>query len=736
MRRAISLSVPAVLVLVLVGGAAPSGQSTAPADKAQSLTARATAILVDIVVRDRNGRPVLDLVEADFAVAEDGVAQKIDSFTRVTQGRGIGVSVAWRSPERTTVVSPPASSGASSAAPSSEAADSTTAIVFAHLSSESLRLAQRATLDYIPMSGDSPVRVGVFAADPSIRVLQRYTNDRTRVRKAIANIAPSGTSAEEQKSDRADELLARRRQLWNDATQGTGGAATGAGLAPAGADVGRREAELQQVEQELDMIRSFEQIDREHRGYDVSQGLQGVIESLVQYPGRKSIVFFSEGLPVSPALSARLDSLIDAANRANVTTYAVDAHGLRAKSSVLALQKEVDTFAEERMVQNQTGITRTERPLTMSLERVEDTLKLDSRSGLARLASDTGGFLIEGSNDLSAAFRRIDEDNQFHYLLTYSPTNTALDGKFRAIQVKVRRPGVQVFARKGYRALATPRPTDTSFEAPALALLDRGPLPNAFPIYAAGFTFPEAKQPGLTPLLVRVSAATLRFDVDAQRSTYSAQAAIVMRVRDAQGGEAQRFSQQYLLTGHAQDIDAAKRGEILFYRQTDLAPGVYTVESIVFDPLAQAGSARLATITVPAASSSPFSLSSLVIVSRFEDLREAPGGSEPTAPLYVGRTLLYPNLGEPVSLAVANDLPFYFAVYGAAPGLSASAQLIRNGQVLADAPFALPESSGPRVQHVGRLPIGALPAGTYELRIKVTDGSREQSRSAFFTLQK
>ena len=35
----------------------------------------------------------------------------------------------------------------------------------------------------------------------------------------------------------------------------------------------------------------------------------------------------------------------------------------------------------------------------------------------------------------------------------------------------------------------------------------------------------------------------------------------------------------------------------------------------------------------------------------------------------------------------------------------------------------------------GRLPIGALPAGTYELRIRVTDGTREESRTAYFTLR-
>jgi hypothetical protein len=63
-----------------------------------------------------------------------------------------------------------------------------------------------------------------------------------------------------------------------------------------------------------------------------------------------------------------------------------------------------------------------------------------------------------------------------------------------------------------------------------------------------------------------------------------------------------------------------------------------------------------------------------------------------------------------------------------------SAQLLRNGQAIAEAPMQLPTPENSRVQQVGRLPIGALPAGTYELRIKVTDGAREVARSAFFTL--
>ncbi|PYR72263.1 MAG: hypothetical protein DMF86_24140, partial [Acidobacteria bacterium] len=582
---------------------------------------------------------------------------------------------------------------------------------------------------------DSIVRVGVFGTDPGVRVLQRYTTDRALVRRALATLMPVGVAADEQKAERNDELLARRRELHGqqEGAQVDLGAGVGASLASRASEIGERESELRLVQTELNMVRSFENFDREHQGYDTTIALSRIVQSLAYYPGRKTIVFFSEGLPVSPVLSAKLDYTIDAANQANVTVYVVDANGLRAKSGLTPARKEIDAFAEERFTQVSSGSDATQQPLSIAFERVQDTLKLDSRTGLARLAEETGGFLVEQSNDLASAFRRIDEDNRFHYLLTYSPKNTTFDGKFRAIQVKVRRPAAQVFARKGYRAVrAFPTADAASYETPALALLDRAPLPNAFPVHAAGFSFPDPARPGLTPVLVHVSTASLRFSVDRARSTYSAQAAVVVRIRDADGHAAQTVSQQYLLTGDAKDVDAAKKGEILFYREPDLGPGVYTMETIVFDANAQQGSARTATLTVPAPERTAFTMSSLVLVNRAEEVGKAPAGA---GPLYVGRTLLYPNLGEPIGHSASPELTFYFTLYGDARTVKAYAQLLRNGRALAEAPVELPPATGSRIQHVGRLPIGALPPGTYELRIRAVDGGRELSRTAFFTLQ-
>ena len=127
-------------------------------------------------------------------------------------------------------------------------------------------------------------------------------------------------------------------------------------------------------------------------------------------------------------------------------------------------------------------------------------------------------------------------------------------------------------------------------------------------------------------------------------------------------------------------------------------------------------------------------MSSLILVSRVEEVNDAAADAGAAAPLYVGRTLLYPNLGQPVSKSATGELPFYFTLYGNVAGVQAQAQLLRNGQAIAEAPVELPAAAGRRLQHVGRLPIGALPAGTYELRIRVTSDGQELARAAFFTL--
>jgi len=369
-------------------------QSSAPQQR-RTITSTSTAILVDAVVRDKSGRLVTDLNANDFEVYEDGVPQTVDSFTRVSHGGGIGIGVAWRAPDRTIAINPIAEKEPppSAAAPLEDAA--TVALVFDHLSSDSLALAQKATLAYVPLSGDSPVRVGVFAGDVGVRVLQFYTNDRTAVRRAIGQITPTGM-IEEKKAERQDELMNRRREIDTEnasAVTGSLAAGNGAALAKNSAEIGERETERALIQTELNMMRTYDNFDRAHKGYDTAGVLMSVVQSLSIYPGRKTIVFFSEGLPVTPSLTAKLDGVIDAANRANVTAYAVDAKGLRTASSLVDARKELTNFVDDRDLQTVTGSDRSEQPMTMALEHVQDTMQLDSRTGLADDADRRHGKL-------------------------------------------------------------------------------------------------------------------------------------------------------------------------------------------------------------------------------------------------------------------------------------------------------------------------------------------------------
>jgi VWFA-related protein len=697
--------------------------------------ARATAVLVDAVVRDKRGQPVLNLARNDFEIYEDDILQEIASFTLVSKGAGIGIDVRYRTPdaERTSLIEPTGSPRTSEVE-----FPSVVALVFDALSQESLAICQKAALRHVGMMGETQAHIAVFETEPGLRVLQRYTSDPALIRTAVRNLHAGGTELKEMRDERVDQLRTRQRQAEGTAMDPTVATALGQNVAGNAPQVGQAEVQRLLLQSEMRLLRAFDSLDRDHRGYQATSALMSILESMQFLPGRKSVLFFSEGLPASPVLQNELQSVVESANRANITVYTVDATGLRVESNNTETMKEVQALGDTRLRQTAQPADLTDEPLTRGLERTEDLMRFSGEAGLSRLAEDTGGFMVRDTNDIGSAFKRIDEDMRFHYLLSYSPKNGALDGKFRTISVKLKRPGLQVFARKGYRAIKAPAGLPVlTYEAPVLALLDAAPLPNAFPSQSAAYVFPEPDRPGLTPIVVRVTTDVLNFEVNQQKRTYAGQAAIVVRVRDGDGQVRHKLSQQYVLSGDAGELDAAKKGEILFYREVDLPPGVYHVESMVYDAVAEKGSGRISTISVAEPTAPQLRVSSLVLVSRTEKTSDhSTNGSDKKPPFYYGNTLLYPNVGEPIQRGPEDALSFYFVVYprdGQCP-CSAQISLLRNGKSLADAVRPLEGDGNARLQHVGHLPIGQLPSGTYELRVTVKDGNHEETRTAFFTL--
>jgi VWFA-related protein len=698
-----------------------------------------SAVTLDVVVRDKKGNAVRDLTAADFQVFEDGVPQQVASFD--VFGRDQVDARAAR--PATAAVPPAAASAPAAAAPASDIKAQVIAFVFDRLTANARATALKAAMTYLDRGHVEGDLVGIFAIDLALRTIQPFTTSRDMIRAGLEAAATQGNTTFSTGRERTRELVDVVSAGQSAAAAASGAAPSGPGANAAGASLGAAAAAgaLSQTiaGMQVGMMRALDALERDQQGYASTNGLLAVVTGLKSLPGRKTVVFFSEGLAIPTNVEAQFRSVIHNANRSNVSVYAMDAAGLRAESMAEETRKEMLQAGKERLRQLESSGDSASGAMTQSLERNEDLLRLAPDSGLGQLANETGGFLIRNTNDADAAFRRIEEDMRFHYFLGYSPSNDNYDGKFRSISVKVKRPGVQVQTRQGYYALRAPESAPLrSFEAPALAELDRQPRASAFPVEAVALSFPTAKRPGLAPVLVRVPANTVTYQLDKQdtsgKKMHHADFTVVARVKNAMGQEVDRLSQHYTLRAPAEHLAAARGGDVLFYREANLAPGRYTVEAVAYDALAQKAGVSTAVLDVPEALEGKPRLSSVVLVGRAEKASAADTPGE--NPLFYGDTILYPTMGGAFRKSVTPNLGFFFTLYGVPAGSAPPKAVIEiykgeqgAGRVTADLPA--PDANG-RIQYAGALPLQGFAPGAYTFKLSTTAGG--DSRQASFTV--
>jgi VWFA-related protein len=144
--------------------------------------------------------------------------------------------------------------------------------------------------------------------------------------------------------------------------------------------------------------------------------------------GPKTIVFLSDGF-VTSGMETTLRSIVGQSARAGARVYAIDVRGLGRGMGSTADQMQTDSPSGSGP-------------------------RFDSQSdGVNSLAVDTGGMMIRNENNIGRALDAIAADTNSYYVLGYQPLNTNFDGKYRKIQIRVKRDGLKVRARQGYLAL-------------------------------------------------------------------------------------------------------------------------------------------------------------------------------------------------------------------------------------------------------------------------------------------
>ncbi|HLM55598.1 MAG TPA: VWA domain-containing protein, partial [Pyrinomonadaceae bacterium] len=519
----------------------------------ETVVVGSSEVLLDAVVKDKKGGAVRDLKPSDFEVYEDGVKQEIRSFRLVTRGPVAAGKPDARSDDKAAAAaapSPPAA-GRTTARPARENPLSAVALVFDRLSPEGRVRARDAALGYVGDESRPDDFMGVFSVDLSLRAVQPFTNDARLVRQAIERVGARGSTSHvaggEPAADRANRQMATPTQ---DPFTGAGLAGTGQDTGGSIGAAGVQAAEAQFAEMTRRAVEGFEILERGQQGYATTDALLAVINAMGRLPRRKALIFFSEGVAIPTAVQSQFRSVISAANRANVSIYAVDAAGLRVLSADAEAGRAMQALGRRRIAvagspSDGSG------PMTRDLERNEDLMNQNPEGGLNELAGQTGGLFISNTNNPGPRLRQVDEDLHAYYLLSYSPRNQNFDGQFRQISLKVNRPGVEVQARRGYFALNTSYDTPVlHYEVPGLVLLgSERPPASAFVSRVAAFNFPEPGKSGLVPVMVEVPAGSINYVVSKDKKSYATNFSVVVVVKDEAGRPVRKLSNQYVLGG-------------------------------------------------------------------------------------------------------------------------------------------------------------------------------------------
>jgi VWFA-related protein len=367
---------------------------------------------VDVIVLDRDGRFVPGLKAADFTILEDGKPQQIQQFYMVTYDPGGSVVSEYAS-----------------------VADHQVQRVFVllfdegHLANDAMMRMKRGAEAFLRDQFGPKDMGGVFVDGAMYR--GRLTNQRDQLVEGVRAVRPA---FDNRRALLAPFLAFPRIPTEIDAVRMSDGArelvqelaAKACADSPIECDVsggiGRVENLLEQKS------KFFVRMSRMLTNQTI-QNLRVVMAGLSRIPGRKTVVFLTEGFFVEESRGV-LQKIAGEAARAGVTIYSIDGRGLINRMGT------------------QSDAVHRERGRSLAFDTGDD--------GPNILTAGTGGFMVQGIDDLPRAFGMIVRDTSTYYVIGYQPDNTALDGKFRKIDVKTATNGHRIRARKGYAAVALP----------------------------------------------------------------------------------------------------------------------------------------------------------------------------------------------------------------------------------------------------------------------------------------
>jgi VWFA-related protein len=615
--------------VLLAATAVPIGQQTpspTPAQTTPVFRSSVNLILVDVVVRDRNGGPVKGLKLDDFELLEDGARQQILTFaSEEIAATAAPVTTTSTLSAAATAASAPATpaAAAATAKPATDAPVPLTSedvagrrlltLLFdtSSMQPEDVQKAVDSALKWVDEQMTTADLVAVASIGSSLQVLTDFTSSKEQVHEALTKFSATDGTA----FAAVDASTAATDETSNSATDDS--------------------TTVDASAQELDTFNNDVRL----------RALKTLAEALKPIQQKKAIIYFSSGMQRNGTDNqVELRAAVNAAVRANVAIYPVDSRGLQAivpgGSARQASRGGVGSFSG-RGVANQFA----------QLSAQQETL--------STLASDTGGTAFTDTNDFGEAFTKVVKDISSYYILGFASTNNNKDGRFRRITVRLKnKPGTRLEAREGYYAdrdfvhtAKTDRETLLQEQ-----LLTQIPATDV-PMFVTAGWFRLAVDKYYVPVSLAVPGSAVPPSKD--KVTLD----VAGFIRDERGFPVGRIRDTLTVPPASADSLAAK--QVLYQTGVTLPPGRFSLKLVVRENTTGLMGTFETPIVVPELKNAAVRVSSVVLSTQLQNVQ----GRKTVSPLVRDGVELVPNLTHIVGRD--QKLYFYYEVYepGAENGL-------------------------------------------------------------------
>lgn len=706
-----------------------------------TLSSNTNEVTLDLVVKDKKHKPVLDLKAEDFVVTDNDTPVKLTGF-RLVKGNA--------------------------------ESDELVTLVFDHYTGPTAKIAQVIALKILKTLPSKGYSYSVFDIPGRLRLIRGFT-DNKEAADAVKIITEKAAADRTQRIELqyTGGVVNRAEQESPEVTIAVAEAEKNlVAVTRTGADPSGKHVDIKTRAQYQTLLSALQDAQKEmqdHHTFPNLAGLLAVIRSQQKISERKSLIYFTQNMHMDSAGKEMVKIITGAAGQAGISIYIVDLDAMNSQgryqmvNALMNGQKPYNPApivlgggagGSEQIIPVQQegpqGIVGTPSATGPTWGAAQDVAQMTdfARNGpdfkemtapknpMADMATGTGGLYIDAQDNVKRPLEQMLQDMTTFYQASYIPPIQDYDGSFRTITVKPVNARLDIKTKTGYFALAPGAEAGIRpFEVPLLKLFDQSNLPQDVKFHAKVLQFGNLPDGNASTVGIEVPISSLQVNKDTRSNLFTAHVSIVAEIKDKSGTVVEHFGENIARRGAVESLTADPSASIILQRHFLAIPGQYMLEAAVYDEQGLKFGAQRTVFEIPQSEPSP-GLSPIVLVKHVDTIND--DNDDPLEPMRYEKGKITPNLAGVVSPGAAKNVSLFFILHtdpkSSGPTIL-EMEASHNGHPGRRVPLPLKlDPSAGAVPYLASFKGTALTPGDYEVKAFLTQGGRTAVQQISFNV--